>query len=75
MTYIISFFYKFIDILKVICKNSEKTDKKRSKTCNICYKCNNIIKNKDIIYYGFDKTFCSEDCREYYIDDMYDNII
>ena len=73
----ITFFYKIVELLKVICKNSEKKEKKRTKRYNICNKCNkcdSVLTNKDVIYYGFDKTFCSEDCREYYII-SYENII
>ena len=63
----ISFLYKFVDILKLMFKNSKNTKINTKKNLKCCFNCKNKLESKDIVYFAFDKRFCSEECREYYI--------
>lgn len=62
----LSFLYRIVDLLKVMCKNSESKSQSIIKNKKYCFNCNSKLKNKDV-YFAFDNRFCSEECREYYI--------
>jgi len=62
------------DIIDII-ENREKDRKyKECKKYKECRECKKKISREDIIYFGIDRLFCSEDCRNYFMNTIKEQI-